>query len=308
MDSLKLNQSVLTFIGVCAVEENTPLRKRIRIFCVYTLLFLMNLINTVVCSLYFFKYITIDYDGGIYAFLASTVLLCLLYVLIILRHHSGKLRKIFVTLNEINHGSKITWKVSKIKNFIENYFALGSFKVSPYASRVSKWISFVFIQLYSLGFFVMSFAVTSLDVMRCYFHDGLTNPKCLLVPYKYVWAQVKEKLSFDSINWIFFLFIFVWQSTMEWRYVYRLVLHFCVFYFICFGISAIECVLFVCFCDHLRAISFIPNALWKYSFKIKWNIGKRRRIWCKTWNHSSWSNRFSHSNKKVRKKRFIFGE
>lgn len=101
MTPLKLNQTVLTMIGVCAVEENTPAPKRIRIKLFYTLIIVMHLINITACSLYL-KYISIDYDGAIYAFLASIVLLCLLHILINLRYHAEKLRMIFSMLHAIH--------------------------------------------------------------------------------------------------------------------------------------------------------------------------------------------------------------
>lgn len=101
MNPLKLNQVVLMFVGVCAAEENTRNSTRIQISLFYALMVVMHVINIAACSLYFIKYISIDYDGAIYAFLAATVLCCLLYILINLRYHSEKLRFIFSTLHEI---------------------------------------------------------------------------------------------------------------------------------------------------------------------------------------------------------------
>lgn len=58
--------------------------------------------------------------------------------------------------------------------------------ISAYTDRIGKIISYIFITLYTPGFFVMSIAITSMDVLRCYFRDGLTDVKCLLTPYRYV--------------------------------------------------------------------------------------------------------------------------
>lgn len=108
MSPLELNKKILTFIGICAVEENAPFSKKIRVNLFFALMLLMNSVNTVVCSLYFVKYISIDYEGAIYGFLAGSCLVCLLYVLISLRSHSKKLRQIFEKLDEINQQS-IIW-------------------------------------------------------------------------------------------------------------------------------------------------------------------------------------------------------
>lgn len=102
MTPLKLNQTVLTFVGVCAVKEKTSVSKRIRIMLFYILMIAMHLINIAACALYFIKYLSTDYDGAIYGFLAATVLMCLLYILIELRYHSHKLREIFATLRSIH--------------------------------------------------------------------------------------------------------------------------------------------------------------------------------------------------------------
>ena len=123
MNPLKLNQIVLTFVGVCAVEENTPNSKRIRISLFYALMVVMHVINIAACSLYFIKYISIDYDGAIYAFLAATVLCCLLYILINLRYHSAKLRFIFSTLHEIrNNGTASYLNKITANKLIKNFF------------------------------------------------------------------------------------------------------------------------------------------------------------------------------------------
>lgn len=64
------------------------------------------IINITACSLYFIKYISIDYAGGIYGLLATIALLCLLYILITLRYHSDKLRLIFSALDTIHREDK----------------------------------------------------------------------------------------------------------------------------------------------------------------------------------------------------------
>lgn len=106
MTPLQLNKSVLTFVGVCAVENGTPRMKRIRIFLFYMLMVVMHIINIAACGLYFIKYISTDYAGAIYGFLASTVLLCLLYILITLNYHSKELRDIFMALDVIHRKGK----------------------------------------------------------------------------------------------------------------------------------------------------------------------------------------------------------
>lgn len=135
MNALKLNQSVLTYVGVCAVEENATLQKRIWTLLFYGLMILMNLINIVVCGLYFIKYISIDYDGGIYAILAVTVLLCLLYVLFSLRYHSKKLRTIFETLDEINRRG---WTTRKLKFIIHKDFVFAFRFIQTISLRYSN--------------------------------------------------------------------------------------------------------------------------------------------------------------------------
>lgn len=111
MNPLKLNQSVLTLIGVCAVEENTASSKKIRNIFVYILMVVMQIINITATSLYFIKYISTDYDGAIYGLLAATVLTAMLYILITLRYHSKKLLAIFSTLDDMYKECKIRIKI-----------------------------------------------------------------------------------------------------------------------------------------------------------------------------------------------------
>lgn len=113
MTPLQLNKSVLTFVGVCVVEDGTPRMERFRIFLFYMLMVVMQIINIAACGLYFIKYISTDYAGAIYGFLASTVLLCLLYILITLNYHSKELRDIFMALDVIHRKGK-TYSLSFI--------------------------------------------------------------------------------------------------------------------------------------------------------------------------------------------------
>lgn len=63
--------------------------------------------------------------------------------------------------------------------------------MTSYANRIARKVSFLCIYLYTPGFFIMSVSVTALDVSRCYFQDGLSDVKCLLIPYRYVlpWTE-----------------------------------------------------------------------------------------------------------------------
>lgn len=101
MNSLKLNQSVLTLIGVCADEKNTPSRKKIRNRLIYAILLTMKMINFTANSLYFVKYVSTDYDEAIYGLLSATSVFAMFYILVTLRYHSEKLRSIFSTLDII---------------------------------------------------------------------------------------------------------------------------------------------------------------------------------------------------------------
>lgn len=60
------------------------------------------------------------------------------------------------------------------------------FKVSSYANQFAKKTSFFFITLFTPGILIMSIVATSIDVLRCYFHNGLTDVVCLHTPYRYV--------------------------------------------------------------------------------------------------------------------------
>lgn len=101
MNPLKLNQFVLTSVGVCADEESAPAAKRIRNQICYLLMVVMQVINITATSLYFIKFVSTDYDGAIYGLLAATVLTAMLYILITLRYHSKQLRSIFSTIDVI---------------------------------------------------------------------------------------------------------------------------------------------------------------------------------------------------------------
>lgn len=107
MNPLKLNQSFLTLIGLCAPDEKTSMPKRIRNISIYAVTFVMHIINSIATSLYFIRYISIDYDGAIYGLLAATVLICLIYILVNLRYHYDKLLSVFSTLDAIYRKCKI---------------------------------------------------------------------------------------------------------------------------------------------------------------------------------------------------------
>lgn len=106
MNPVKLNQSVLTLVGVCASEENTRLAKKIRNAFIHALLCIITGINTTTTSIYVIKYMSVDYSGAIYGLLATTAVSCQLFILLSLRYHSKKLRTIFSTLNDINDECK----------------------------------------------------------------------------------------------------------------------------------------------------------------------------------------------------------
>lgn len=124
MNPLRLNHSVLSLIGVCAPDKNTPVKIKIRNLLFYALMLVMQIINTAACSLYVVKYMSIDYNGAIYGLLATTVLICLEYTLIALRFHYKKLRTIFSTLHAAYQKCKCFEEkakekiVIKIKNFV----------------------------------------------------------------------------------------------------------------------------------------------------------------------------------------------
>lgn len=99
MNPLKLNQSVLTLVGVCACDKNTPMAKQIRNLFIYALLIGMHTINIAAYGSYFVKFISIDYNGAVYGLLATTDIICSEYTLIALRYHYKKLRTIFAMLN-----------------------------------------------------------------------------------------------------------------------------------------------------------------------------------------------------------------
>lgn len=200
MTPLKLNQFVLTLIGVCAEKKTAPITKKIVNLFVYALLIVMTTINTTATTLYFVLYVSTDYDGAIYGLLAATVLISMIYMLITLRIHSKKLRSIFSTLDVIYRECKICRKIFKNKNEInlKIYSQIVShcpqsldgntkpFSESSYANQIAKKVSFLFIIFYPPGFFIMSVIATSVDVLRCYFRDGLTDVGCLFRPYRYV--------------------------------------------------------------------------------------------------------------------------
>lgn len=110
MDPLKINHSVLKFVGVCAVKESTSFSIKIRNQLFYGLMVVMHIINTVLSGLYFVKFVSSDYNGAMYGFLSATVLICNLHTLITLRLHSKEMRKIFSTLKSVHRESEATKK------------------------------------------------------------------------------------------------------------------------------------------------------------------------------------------------------
>lgn len=108
MNPLKLNQSILTLVGVCADQKGIGLLRKIKNLFLYGLILAMTILNSTATSLYFIKYVSTDYEGAIYGLLAATVLICQVFILINLRFHSEQLRTIFTTIYEINHECKTT--------------------------------------------------------------------------------------------------------------------------------------------------------------------------------------------------------
>lgn len=106
MNPLKLNQAILTMVGVCAAEKGIGSLLKIRNLFIYGLLCIMTAINSTTTSLFFIKYISTDYEGAIYALLAATVLICQLFILFNLRLYSEQMKTIFSILSEINEKCK----------------------------------------------------------------------------------------------------------------------------------------------------------------------------------------------------------
>lgn len=86
---------------------------------------------------------------------------------------------------------KFRWK---LEIFLKISFIVDAktdaFKESSYANRFATKVSFFFITLYSPSFFIMSVSVASMELMRCYIHDGLTDAECLLSPYRYLYVEL----------------------------------------------------------------------------------------------------------------------
>lgn len=207
MNPIKLNESALTLVGVCAANKDATSAQQTRNTLIYTLMIVMHIINITATSLFFIKFITIDYNGALYGLLAATVLICMLYILVTLRYHRNQMRAIFSTLDSIYQNSKaliifhlinknfaVEWVLPKIldvtiKRTHSPLFAdrnSKAFEDSSYSNRIGRFVSIFCIQIYPPAFFIMSVAVTSIDVGHCYFHDGLTNVTCLQKPYRYV--------------------------------------------------------------------------------------------------------------------------
>lgn len=195
MDSLKLSQSALKFLGVCAVKESAPLWIKARNQLFYALMVLMHIINSILSGLYFIMYVTVDYDGGLYALLSATVLICNLHTLGTLRYNSDKMRMIFLTLKSIYRESKneefLNEMIIKNKNQVNiQLFILDensdAFQSSSYAQRIGSKIALVFIKIYGPLYPTVLTSIPIIELTQCYFQDHLTNPKCLHIPYRYV--------------------------------------------------------------------------------------------------------------------------
>lgn len=101
MNPIKLNQSVLTTVGVCAAEKGIGSSQKKRNLFIHGLLCVMTAINSTTTTLYFVTFMSTDYEGAIYALLAATAVISQLFILINLRIYSERLRMIFSVVSEI---------------------------------------------------------------------------------------------------------------------------------------------------------------------------------------------------------------
>lgn len=107
MSPLKYIQLTLTLIGVCATNDDVGSVRKCLNMIVYSILIGMHLLNLCPTSLYFIKYVSVDYEGGIFALMETTVVFCNVWTLMSSFWSRDKIRDTFATFESIRVGSTI---------------------------------------------------------------------------------------------------------------------------------------------------------------------------------------------------------
>lgn len=115
MQPLKFVKSVLTVLGVCAPEAGISRRRRLMNGTVYTIITGMHFLNTLASLLYFVNHISVNYEGGIYALMASNIVFAEFWSLLTLYYFRNDLLDAFNTFENIERRCELNSRIGSIK-------------------------------------------------------------------------------------------------------------------------------------------------------------------------------------------------
>lgn len=189
MEPLKYVKSVLITIGICATDNVGPFRKLLHEI-IYLLITVMHLLNAYATTHYFLKYISVDYQGGLYALLAATVLYCGAYMLITLHAYRYVIQNSFATIEAIQRQSKsfhlpcFALPLDGVILFRFTDWNTKTFRDDSFANRAGRRITTFFITYYGPGYFIVFTIAALYNYSYCYAYDNI-DINCLIMPYKY---------------------------------------------------------------------------------------------------------------------------
>lgn len=106
MNPLVSNQWVLMWLCVCPASESASANKKVA-YVAFTLLFCITILSTVAANVTFvIKFISIDLEKSLYAFVYIIAFSGIIYVMIVALLYRHKINAIFVELSAIYKASK----------------------------------------------------------------------------------------------------------------------------------------------------------------------------------------------------------
>lgn len=96
MNTLRTTQRIFVWLSMCSAEKSASIGKRIACYTIALTIFAINFLNTISGYMYFIKFKSTDLKGCLFAFMASSATLVVLYTMINafrLRHKTNELFK-----------------------------------------------------------------------------------------------------------------------------------------------------------------------------------------------------------------------
>lgn len=191
MKPLKTSQRILIWLCMCSAEKSTSVRKSVTYFTIFLIIFAINFGNTISGYMYFIKYMSTDLEGCLFAFMASSATLVVLYTMFSAYRLRHKINELFENLAIIcANDSKCSllnfyWKpFSTFKlcfAFLDDDAV--SIEILNEANNTSEFLCTICV-MYLISTVLTTTLITAFIVMVCWFMNGHLDVTHLYHPLK----------------------------------------------------------------------------------------------------------------------------